>query len=705
LFNPRVLYNKQTGHAAIEQGGFSVFVRRHRYPLPCLLATAILGTLSATIVWTAEDAAAPSSGAYQPPTVEIVYVDPAPIIDGQLDDECWSQAARLEGFFVPDLEQPVPEETIALICADDTALYVAVICRDRSPEDIVSNETRRNGDIWDDDIVTFDVDPWHGHINMYSFQVTPRGTQCEDIPGGSATKIEWRGDWTASACRTPEGWQAEMAIPFAILRYPPGQDTFGVAIWRHFAQEQLWCAYPDMGRIYEQSLTANLVGLSPPAFAPRPLLMPYLTMDLGDFVGRRFDTGLDIQYSMPSGLTALASINPDFKQIEDVVEPISFSYSERYLSDPRPFFTTGQWGFLPREHLLYTRRIADFDAGLKLFGTVGRETIGLLNASTFGAENALAGAWRHQLDDQTYAKLLFVSHRLAGQPNNFAYGLDTGHTWRRPNGNDDLWLVLYQSQTQGAESGGAYAIGGQGSRSRGDGNFDYDWSVISVTEAFNPSLGYYPNTNYIGGDLGFGHWRRFEEGPIESRGWWISGRQHPYLDGSGMFQSAFSPSHWWTWRSGRHLSLGIDRSRRENQDSSGAYVYYAWNTRDTYREGSISVERGVRDGGTYTYYNLDQAVRPRDQLSLRLNAEYTHLSEPAADAGHDYQAVLTTSYDITPERCLAARGIWRDAGFSAFASYRQVVRRGMDAYVIIGDPDPDRTGFAERVVFKLIWVL
>jgi hypothetical protein len=36
--------------------------------------------------------------------------------------------------------------------------------------------------------------------------------------------------------------------------------------------------------------------------------------------------------------------------------------------------------------------------------------------------------------------------------------------------------------------------------------------------------------------------------------------------------------------------------------------------------------------------------------------------------------------------------------------YRQVVRRGMDAYVIVGDPDPARTGFASRVAVKLIWI-
>ncbi len=53
----------------------------------------------------------------------------------------------------------------------------------------------------------------------------------------------------------------------------------------------------------------------------------------------------------------------------------------------------------------------------------------------------------------------------------------------------------------------------------------------------------------------------------------------------------------------------------------------------------------------------------------------------------------------------AAGGIWRDAGFSAYASYRQVVRKGMDAYVIVGDPDPTLTGFASRVALKLIWAL
>jgi hypothetical protein len=647
--------------------------------------------------------AQPTNGKLTPPTIQAVYVETPPTIDGQLDDDCWSQASRLEGFFLPGLEQEVPEETIALICVDDQAVYAAVICRDRTPGDIVATETRRNGEVWNDDLVELGLDPWHGHKEMYYFQVTARGTQCEHIPGGSATKIEWRGDWTAASSRTDDGWQAEIAVPFSILRYRPGQDTFGFTIGRHFAEERLWSIYPIMGTTYDPTLTADLAGLHPPAISARPILMPYITADFGDFVGRRFDTGLDVQYHMPSGLTALASINPDFKQIEEVVEPISFSYTERYLPEVRPFFTTGQQGFFPREHLLYTRRIEDFDVGVKLFGTVGNDSIGLLDATTLGSENALAGAWRHSFDDDTHTKLQFVSHRKAGELGNVCYGLDAGHDWRRPNGSDALWFVLYQSRTQGARPEGSYAIGGNGHRVRGPRNIFYDWDFIRVTPEFDPPLGYYPDTDYIGGGLNVGTYCRHEEGALQGDGGFLNFYYRPRLVGDGILESGFSPVRFWDWRNGRSAHVGFTLGRREGYGNSDLHSHYGWNERDMYRRGSIFGLKGSRQGGDYTYYSAEQGFHPYDRVSVRVNAAYSHLTEPAEDAGHEYQTVLTASYDITPEKCIAARGIWRDAGFTAYASYRQVVRRGMDAYVILGDPDPDKTGFAHRLALKLIW--
>jgi hypothetical protein len=634
--------------------------------------------------------------------VQAVYVDAPPVIDGKLDDPCWSKAARLEGFFAPNIEVSVPEETIGLICVDDTAIYAGVICKDRTPEDIKATETRRNGEIWNDDFVELGLDTWHQHQEAYYFQVTARGTQREDIPGGSATKIEWRGDWKAAASRNSEGWTAEIAVPFSILRYPPGQSTFGFTLWRSFAKERFGVIYPIMeGRSYNPTQTADLVGLHPPAVRPRPILMPYVTVDFGDFVGRRFDTGLDVQYRMANGLTALGSLNPDFKQIEDVVEPISFSYTERYLEERRPFFVTGQWGYLPREQLLYTRRIEDFDAGVKLFGTIGQESYGLLDAVTYGSENSLAGAWRHQFDADTQTKLLWVDHRKAGEAGNFCYGLDANHSWRHPKGDDNLWLVLYQSQTQSAPSGGSYAVGG--SHWRGGGELHYDWMLRRVSKDFDPKLGYYYDQNSVGGSFNFGEWQYYEKGRLESKSWYVSTDYYPYLEGSGTLLSRVSPSWGWGFRDGRYFNIGVNRARDHSQDSSDVNSYLGWNNRDMYRRGGLSLVKGVRAGGDYRYLSLNQGFRPRRNLSVSLSGEYTHLLPPAEEAGHEYQTVLSASYDLTPEKCISARVIFRDDGTSIFAAYRQVVRRGMDAYILVGDPDPARTGFTQRAAVKLIW--
>jgi hypothetical protein len=82
------------------------------------------------------------------PVIRAVYVDAPPVIDGKLDDACWEKASRLEGFFAPDIDQAPPEETIGLVCVGEEVIYCAIICKDRTPEDIKAQETRRNGEIW-----------------------------------------------------------------------------------------------------------------------------------------------------------------------------------------------------------------------------------------------------------------------------------------------------------------------------------------------------------------------------------------------------------------------------------------------------------------------------------------------------------------------------------------------------------------------------
>ena len=670
-----------------------------------ILAIAVM--LVAPAVWAAEaqDAKAANGAAAAPnggPVIEAVQVEGPPVIDGKLDDACWAKATRLESFYCGEYDGPAPEETIGFVCVSDQAIYVAVICNDKTPDDIAAAETRRNGDLGNDDFVRVGVDPSHNHRDFYAFDVNAAGTQRDNPPGDSAAKIEWRGDWKAAACRMPTGWQAEFAIPFSALRCQAGQTTFGLGIQRYLGKDRVHATWPNMGKTEDRALSADLTGLHPCLTKARPIFMPYVTIDSGDGFERGVDAGLDVQYKLPNGLTTLASFNPDFRQIEDVVEPISFSYTERFLRDPRPFFVTGSDGYLPREHLLYTRRIKDFDAGVKVFGTVGNDTIGLFDAVTFGEENSLAAGLTHRFGDDFNAKLLMVSHRQLGEPNNLAYGLDACYKWRRPNGYDNLWTVLYQSQTQGVGSGGSYAIGG--THDRGPGTVYYDWMLRRLTPNFNPALGYFPDPPSIGGSLNFQQTDIYDKGSLFARQWALYMQYYPFLDGSGMYRSQFAPAYAWLTRGGQLYVVQVERGRYFGFDNANTTVVHGWHNNDTYRRGELDLAKGKAAGGDLFYARFDQGLKPTSRLCLRVVGEYTALDLPEGST-HDYQAVLTTSYDLTTEKSVAARAIWRNDGFSAYAAYRQVVRKGMDAYVIVGDPDPARTGFTNRLVVKLIWAM
>ena len=80
------------------------------------------------------------------------------------------------------------------------------------------------------------------------------------------------------------------------------------------------------------------------------------------------------------------------------------------------------------------------------------------------------------------------------------------------------------------------------------------------------------------------------------------------------------------------------------------------------------------------------------------------LKPPATDAATTTQTVLTTAYQLTPEKTLAARLVHRDGeGLNLFASYRQRVRKGMDSFILLGDPDPSAIGLTTRIAAKFVW--
>ena len=83
-----------------------------------------------------------------------------------------------------------------------------------------------------------------------------------------------------------------------------------------------------------------------------------------------------------------------------------------------------------------------------------------------------------------------------------------------------------------------------------------------------------------------------------------------------------------------------------------------------------------------------------------MRGEYQRFHSPGEPAEDEFQGILGTSYDITSERSVAGRYVNRAGQHNFYVSYRQVVRKGLDAYVIVGNPNVEKT--EGRVAVKVI---
>src|SRR5207244_12865954 len=137
-------------------------------------------------------------------------------IDGRRDEDACQQADPIGPLRQREpIENSEPsEETSVRVLYDDTALYIAVVCHDRSTGGIVSTQLTRDANLDVDDRITIVLDPFFDHRNGFFFQVNPAGARSDgQVSNNSETLIlDWDGIWNASARITDDGWIEDIAI-------------------------------------------------------------------------------------------------------------------------------------------------------------------------------------------------------------------------------------------------------------------------------------------------------------------------------------------------------------------------------------------------------------------------------------------------------------------------------------------------------------
>lgn len=332
----------------------------------------------ATAIALASCLVVPLGAQSDPPRAAATRIEPGTIrVDGQLDDAPWL-AARFVGAFTqrdPDEGAPALDQTEVTFAFDDHALFVAARMRSRDPAGIRALVTRRDAEGLSESLAV-SLDTYFDRRTAYTFVVTAAGGRLDYYhPRDDGDDRDYSFDpvWDAAVARTPEGWTAELRIPFSQLRFRNTEDQrWGLNVRRRTPArnaDDFWVLIGKKDTGWS-SRFGELTGIRDIPATRRLELLPYVAVgsaiqtapDASNPFSSRLEglarVGGDLKLGLGPNLTLEAAVNPDFGQVEADPAEVNLSAFESVFSERRPFFVEG--GQLLRggdPSYFYSRRI------------------------------------------------------------------------------------------------------------------------------------------------------------------------------------------------------------------------------------------------------------------------------------------------------------------------------------------------------------
>lgn len=287
-------------------------------------------------------------------------------LDGVPDEAAWKAAAVADHFTQtqPDEGKPSTVDTRVRVLWDDTYLYVSAECDD--PEPPRANLSRRDRFV-EGDWISFDFDTTFDRRTAYHFQVFAGGHVLDGLHFNDVEfSSDWDAPWEAEVALHDKGWSMEAKIPLRVLRIPVDAKQFGFNVFRRVSrrgEESQWRFVPK-GTPGDASLLGNLDGIEgikpisalelKPYLAgkitrtwPPPGPTPHSDFGLCTSNGLAPQTvaaaclGLDLRYNLSSDLSLVATVNPDFGQVEADALTLNLTTFELFFPEKRPFFLEG----------------------------------------------------------------------------------------------------------------------------------------------------------------------------------------------------------------------------------------------------------------------------------------------------------------------------------------------------------------------------
>jgi hypothetical protein len=442
----------------------------------------------------------------RPPRIEAGIV-----VDGVLDEPAWRQAAVLRGFshFQPIDGVAAEDSTEVLVWYSPTAIHFGI--RAREPHGEVHANLADRDHIFSDDFVQILIGTFNDSRQAFMFAVNPLGVQGD---GSLVERGQTRGGGftggTASAREEADlspdfvfeskgrlvegGYEVEVRIPFKSLRYQSreGQQWQLHLLRRiqHSGFEDSWVPATRTSASFlgQAGKLSSLTGLT------RGLTLDFTPEITTHWDGARTasggwaydgvgpDVGGNIRWGITNNLSLNGTANPDFSQVESDVSTIQFDPRDAiFFPEKRPFFLDGLELFQTPNNLVYTRRVVQPVAAVKLTGKAFGGDVGLISAvddrvaSVTGDDHPVVNVVRLQTDIASRSRLGFLyTDRIDGNDWNRVgevdgrivlgtsnLGFQLGNAWTREAGtrfSGPIWRASFNSN--GRTFGVRYSMGG-----------------------------------------------------------------------------------------------------------------------------------------------------------------------------------------------------------------------------------------------------
>ena len=166
---------------------------------------------------------------------------------------------------------------------DANNLYFSVYAYDSQPETLVVRSRARDGQILTGDNIQIALDPGQTRRNSYVFMMGPSGGRWDGLRLNNNEELaQWDTLWEGRAMRVPDGWVAEIAIPFRNLSYEPGQTDWGFDFTRYIrrnAEIVRWSSTNPALELTDVSEAGTLTGIT--------AVTPGLGLDIQPYVALR----------------------------------------------------------------------------------------------------------------------------------------------------------------------------------------------------------------------------------------------------------------------------------------------------------------------------------------------------------------------------------------------------------------------------------